>query len=343
MKVVVTGGAGFIGSHLVDALLEKGCDVTVIDDLSSGREGNLEKAFAKKSPKVELIKGNISDAKIWEKLPAHDALFHLAAQTSVTASVENPDHDFDSNVNSFRHIVKWIRKNKVRVLVYTNTAGAMYGAASTFPTDERHAMAPLCPYGATKTFPELYIGSLARALKASGDWSSLPSDANYFSWASLRLGNVYGPRQITKGEAGVIPIFIETIAQGKTPTIFGDGRKTRDYVYVRDVVRAYVAAWEKLQQVALDDFYNVGTMVETHDIDVFDGVLDAMQARSKTPGAPAATKNAQKINEPIFKPVRPGEVLRSFLNTNKIEAFLGWRPETDFQSGVNETVNTYPL
>lgn len=343
MQVLVTGGAGFIGSHCVDGLLAAGHEVTVIDDFSSGRESNLEAAQKAHGKKLKIIKASISEAKNWESMPRHDGILHLAAQTSVTASVDNPDLDFSSNVTACQHIVKWIRKHKVRALVYANTAGAMYGMASTFPTDERHSLAPQCPYGATKAFTEIYIASMSRALKDAGEWSNKPSEPNYFSWASLRLGNVYGPRQVTKGEAGVIPIFIETLGQSKQPTIFGDGRKTRDYVYIRDVVRAFLTAFERLQSIPLDDAYNVATGIETFDIDVFDGVIEALHARAKSPSSPAAAKNALKINEPLFSKIRPGEVARSCLNVNKIEAFLGWRPETDFQSGVVETVNSYPL
>ena len=344
--MVVTGGAGFIGSHLVDALLALNHHVTVIDDLSTGRESNLDSAkkqAAEKKLRLEIIKGSISDPKVWEKLPRHDGIFHMAAQTSVTVSVKDPDLDFNSNILSAKLLINWLRSKKVRTLVYANTAGALYGQAQHFPTDERHPLKPLSPYGATKAFTESYLGALGRALKDLKEWSDDPAAENYFSWAALRLGNVYGDRQYPKGEAGVLPIFIETICEGKAPTIFGDGAKTRDYVHVRDVVSAFVTAFQKLQTKPLDECFNVATGVETRDIDVFDHIIEALHARAGTPGASARVKNSLSIKEPKFAGIRAGEVVRSLLDVNKIEAYLGWKPTVDFAKGVVETVNNYPL
>jgi UDP-glucose 4-epimerase len=347
MKVLVTGGAGFIGSHCVDALVAKGHEVTVLDDLSTGSEANLEaarKVAASQGRKVELIRDSVANLDLWAKMPAFDALFHLAAQTSVTASVAKPEFDFSVNINCIPAMLQWIQRSKLRFVVYANTAGAMYGEALSFPTDERSTVAPLAPYGATKSFFETYLGSVTRSRKASGDWSSDPNAPSYFSWISLRLANIYGPRQVPKGEAGVIPIFVEKLAQGETPTIFGDGNKIRDYVYVTDVARAFMAALDKLQQVSIDDAFNVSTATDTRDIEVFDAVLDALHERARRPGAEGEkAKKSLNVKEPRFAPVRAGEVKRSSLSNFKIQSFLNWRPERSFQEGVFETVLGYPL
>ena len=346
MKVVVTGGAGFIGSHCVDLLIQAGHDVLVIDDFSSGTEANLTdaRAAAKKTGrKIEILKDSIDRAGLWEKLEGADAFFHLAAQTSVTASVQAPDADFSTNVNCIPAIVKWMIRGKVRFLVYANTAGALYGEAATLPADERTAILPMSPYGATKSFFETYVGSIVRARKASMTWSNDVLAGDYFSYVSLRLANVYGPRQVPRGEAGVVPIFLETLAQGKAPTIFGDGTKVRDYVYVRDVARAFLAALDKLQLVALDDVFNVATGIETRDIEVFDTVLDALQGRARKELGASRCQKSLEIQEPNFAPVRPGEVKRSSLTNYKVQAFLNWKPEVSFVDGVQTTVTEYPL
>lgn len=345
MKILVTGGAGFIGSHAVDGLIGHGLDVTVLDDFSSGRESNLAKArdLAKaKGLQLEIIRDSVSNIELWAKLPPHDGLLHFAAQTSVTASVTKPEHDFAVNVNCIPAMLQWVQRSGTRFVVYANTAGALYGEAQAFPTDERSAIAPLSPYGATKSFFETYLGALTRARKASGDWTSDPHLPSYFSWISLRLGNVYGPRQISKGEAGVVPIFIETLVRGEAPTIFGDGNKVRDYVHVEDVTRAFVGALDKLRQVAIDDVFNVSTGVETRDIEVFDAVLDALQERARGKDGAKAQK-CLSVKEPRFQSVRPGEVRRSSLNNFKLQSYLNWRPERTFQEGVRDTVMSYPL
>jgi len=346
MKVLVTGGAGFIGSHCVDGLLSEGHDVTVVDDFSTGSETNLiqARATAKVSGRnLQVLKATVADLELWRKLPAHDALLHFAAQTSVTASVAQPEHDFSVNVNCIPAMTQWIVRNGVRFVVYANTAGALYGEALSFPTDERALITPLSPYGATKSFFETYLAALTRSRKAGGDWSNDPALPNYFSWMSLRLANVYGPRQVSKGEAGVIPIFIEKMVKGEMPTIFGDGNKVRDYIYVGDVARAFLAAFEKIRQVAIDDVFNVSTGVETRDIEVFDAVLDGLHERCRKDPTLEKTKKALDVREPRFAPVRPGEVKRSSLNNFKIQSYLNWRPERSFAEGVLETVLAYPL
>jgi UDP-glucose 4-epimerase len=344
MEVLVTGGAGFIGSHCVDVLLARGYNVTVLDDFSSGREANLEKArklAQEKKLKLTIVRASIADPKTWDKLPRHDSVFHFAAQTSVTASVSNPRLDFETNVHSSFFLIEWVRKHKVRHLCYANTAGALYGRAASFPSNERVAVLPLSPYGATKRFVESYLSALCSSLKENGSWSSDVKADNYFSWASLRLGNVYGPRQVTKGEAGVVPIFIETLSNGQQPTIFGDGSKTRDYVHVSDVVTAFIAVHDRLQETPFDDFFNIASGAETRDIEVFDTVMRAMHEVGADPEAPQTFQNSLKVSQPLYAPVRAGEVLRSWLDVTKAEAFFAWRPRIGFHQGVKATVRNY--
>ncbi|MBS1984428.1 MAG: GDP-mannose 4,6-dehydratase [Bdellovibrionales bacterium] len=343
MKVVVTGGAGFIGSHCVDALLKKGCDVTVIDDFSSGSENNLAlaKALSGSGAKLTILRASIADPSVWTRLGAHDAIFHFAAQTSVTASVQDPRKDFDTNVACVPHILGWIRQNKVKNFLYANTAGALYGDAVVFPTDERSVIKPESPYGVTKAFMEMYLGALTRSLKSAGEWSSDVKSSNFFSWVSLRLGNIYGPRQVTKGEAGVVPIFFETLVRGERPTIFGDGKKTRDYVFVGDVIRAFMAAFDRLQQTAFDEFFNVGTSIETKDIELFDSLLRVMHGLAEKPPYAEKIKPSLKVKDPHFASIRPGEIVRSQLNIGKIDAFLAWQPKVSLEEGLRQTVEAY--
>jgi len=344
MKVVVTGGAGFIGSHVCDALLKAGHDVTVVDDFSSGRNANLEEAFElaqRMGLKFRIVRASISQEDTWTNLEAADAIVHLAAQTSVTASVHDSKKDFEINVLPTQYIISWVRRYQVRMVVYANTAGAMYGKTSYYPTDERAAIRPLSPYGATKNFFEIYLSSICEALKASQAWSSQPKEKNYFSWTSLRLSNVYGPRQITKGEAGVIPIFVETLGKSDAPTIFGDGSKTRDYIHVSDVVSAVMMSLEKMQQTHLDEGFNIATSIETRDIELFEFLVHTMHEIGSDPDSRLEYRNSLKINQPKFSPVRPGEVLRSVMDINKAAALLGWKPRVTFHKGLVETVSHY--
>lgn len=344
MKVLVTGGAGFIGSHVVDGLLVSGHSVTVLDNFVSGRLKNLAtaKEISKRNGAIlAILRGDVSNPKIWQKLALKkwDALIHFAAQTSVTASVSNPELDFKTNVDSVLYISKFLQKAKVRYLLFANTAGAMYGEVEAFPTGENQVCNPTAPYGATKNFFESYISALCKSLKAAKLWSSNPQDKNYFSWASLRLSNVYGPRQITKGEAGVVPIFIESFLKGKQPTIFGDGTKSRDYVYVSDVASAFLTGLDELQVQALDCGFNVSTGVEVTDHQVFETLKDALHLKSKD------SKKFQKalgVSTPKYAPIRPGELVRSCLDNSKIQKRV-WKNRMlmPFSKGARETVDYY--
>jgi UDP-glucose 4-epimerase len=257
-------------------------------------------------------------------------VLHLAAQTSVVKSVKNPEQDFRTNVDPVSYLLKYVQKKKVRCLVYANTAGALYGEALYFPTDERAVVQPTAPYGATKAFFEIYLRAWALSLKQAAELGNDPKQENYFSWASLRLSNVFGPRQSPKGEAGVLPIFIDHLLRGQEPTIFGDGSKTRDYVYGPDVAQCFVRTLAELDKMPIDDAFNVSSGKETSDMQVFQAVLEAVR-----------TKGAVKVSQPKFSPIRPGELKKSLIDNNKIGAYLSWRPQMDFAAGVQATVAAF--
>jgi UDP-glucose 4-epimerase len=330
MKILVTGGAGFIGSHIVDALLKRKHDVIVVDNFYSGREKNLlnaKKIAHEKNVELSIVKADISNEKTWKELPSTQAIFHIAAQTSVTASVLESDRDFSWNILAAKYLVEYIKKNRTNYLLYSNTAGALYGIPEVIPTNETQPLHPICPYGATKSFLETYIRALTESLKMEKKWSNDPSSQHYFSWASLRLGNVYGPRQITKGEAGVVPIFIEKLFSQESPTIFGSGKETRDYVHVDDVVSAFMTVFERQQKEKVDEAFNVGTSIGTQTQDVFKNVLLSM-------------KDKTTVKEPKHSSLRPGELEKSCLDISKLKK-LGWSPAWSFEKGVNQTVQFY--
>jgi UDP-glucose 4-epimerase len=237
-SAIVTGGAGFIGSHVVDALLADGHAVTVIDDLSSGDA-------ARVAPAAKLVELDIVDAEALEAVVAEarpSAIFHLAAQASVIVSVENPARDCDVNVKGTLNIVEAAGRCGAPV-VFTSTGGALYGDDAPMPTGEDRIPAPLSPYGASKWAAEAYVNTWSLS-------SGIPH-------AVCRLGNVYGPRQSPHGEAGVVAIFSEHLYTGRAPKLYGHGTPTRDYVYVGDVVRGLLAASGRVGT------YNIATSVET--------------------------------------------------------------------------------
>lgn len=344
LKVVVTGGAGFIASHIVDALLEKGHAVRVVDNFATGRHRNLKHAqelATRGRGTLEILEADIAQAATWEKLGPADALFHFAAQTSVTYSVENPDLDFQTNILPALHLTKWFRREGVKHFLYANTAGALYGEAPVFPTPETTPLRPLAPYGATKGFTESYVSALTCALKTATVWSNDPKAPNYFSWTALRLANIYGPRQYPKGEAGVVPIFIEELVAGRAPTIFGNGEnKVRDYTHVSDVCAAFMTAFERSQQGPVDDVFNVATGRAISDGEVFREVLKAVHTRGQH--EPTWAKSLAVVSA-HHQSVRPGEVMTSSLSADKIQKVMGWQAKIAFAEGIRDTVTTYPL
>jgi UDP-glucose 4-epimerase len=295
-RAIVTGGAGFIGSHLVDALLADGRDVTVIDDLSSGDAARVASG-------AELLQLDIVDTEALAAAVAAiepDAIFHLAAQASVVASVEDPGRDCDVNVKGTLGVVEAARACEAPV-VFTSTGGALYGDDAPRPTNEERLPTPLSPYGASKLAGEAYVRT----------WSLLSGIPN----AICRLGNVYGPRQNPHGEAGVVAIFTHRLHTGQAPVLYGQGRPTRDYVYVADVVSALLAASGR------SGTYNIATGTETD-------VASVWRELSETA--------AEQI-EPQLADLRPGELQNSCLDISRAERELGWRPQTPIAEGLRLT------
>jgi UDP-glucose 4-epimerase len=295
-QAIVTGGAGFIGSHVVDSLLADGYGVTVIDDLSSGSIENI--AAEARLAELDVVDGPAVRTVIQEAGP--EAVFHLAAQASVTASVENPLRDCDVNVKGTLNVL--VAANELGVpVVFTSTGGALYGDEAPMPTSEEREPAPLAPYGASKWAGEAYVKT----------WSLAAGAENTVA----RLGNVYGPRQNPHGEAGVVAIFAHKLYSGEQPTLYGQGRPTRDYIYVGDVVNALRAA------VGRRGTYNVATGVETD-------VLTIWNELQKVAGVEI---------EPRLADLRPGELKHSCLDASKAERELGWRPQVSIEEGLRRT------
>jgi UDP-glucose 4-epimerase len=306
-NVIVTGGAGFIGSHVVDALLRDGHAVTVIDDLSSGDARRV--AQQADLCELDIVDFPALSAIVEERKPS--AIFHLAAQASVVASVENPGRDCEVNVKGTLNVVEAAGRCGASV-VFTSTGGALYGEEAPMPTGEDRIPAPLSPYGASKWAAEAYVNTWSLS-------SGIPH-------AVCRLGNVYGPRQSPHGEAGVVAIFTHHLYTGRAPKLYGHGKPTRDYVYVGDVVVGLMAALGK------SGTYNIATGVET-DVQSVWSELQKAAGQSKAPGAAA---NPQAL-EPELADLRPGELQHSRLDIGLAERELGWRPEVPIAGGLRRT------
>jgi UDP-glucose 4-epimerase len=298
---IVTGGAGFIGSHLVDALLADGYGVTVIDDLSSGKAERV--ASTAELRELDIVDFASLAAVVEEVRPR--AIFHLAAQASVVASVQDPGRDCEVNVKGTLNVVEAAGRCQAPV-VFTSTGGALYGDDAPMPTGEDRMPAPLSPYGASKWAAESYVKTWSLS-------SGIPH-------AVCRLGNVYGPRQSPHGEAGVVAIFAHRLYTGQIPTLYGHGRPTRDYVYVGDVVSALLAASGR------SGTFNVATGLET-DVSTVWSELSKVADRSGV---------GQQI-EPELADLRPGELEHSRLDASLAERELGWRPEVSIADGLRMT------
>jgi UDP-glucose 4-epimerase len=305
MKAFVTGGAGFIGSNLVDALVERGEDVAVLDDLSTGRRANLEGAIARGAV---LHEADIRDGERLAELveaAAPDVIFHLAAQIDVRRAVADPGFDAQVNVGGTINVLEAARRAGVRRVVNSSTGGAIYGDAGTIPTPEDHLAAPMAPYGQSKLAAEGYLGLYGRLYGLSA--------------TSLRYANVYGPRQDPHGEGGVVAIFCGKLAEGGTPVAFGDGRQTRDFIYVGDVVSANLAAAGSDWAGAC----NVGTGTETSVLEL----ADALRALGN--GRPFELAHA---------PARTGEIERSAVDPALAREVLGWRAQVALAEGLERTL-----
>jgi UDP-glucose 4-epimerase len=309
MRCLVTGGAGFIGSNLVDSLLARGDEVTVVDNLTTGRMSNLEPGLAAGAELVEL---DIRDGEALSRLAGEkrpEAIFHLAAQIDVRKSLADPFFDAAVNVGGTANVCEAARASECGRVVSISTGGAIYGEGEgqRIPLGEEAPIAPLSAYGQSKYAAEGYLSLYERLYGLSG--------------ISLRLGNVYGPRQDPLGEAGVIAIFCGVLKEGGRPTVFGDGTQTRDYIYVGDVVSAALAAAESEATGPV----NIGTGRETT-------VLELVEALRDLGGADDF--------EPEFAPPRTGEVQRVAIDPNRAKHELGWRAEMHLREGLKVTLDS---
>jgi UDP-glucose 4-epimerase len=302
MKILVTGGAGFIGSHIVDRLIEENHKVVVVDNLSTGNRDNLNK-------KAEFLKKNICDKKLADvfKKEKFDYVFHLAAQIDVRKSVENPQKSATDNILGSLNILESCKEYKIKKIIFASTGGAIYGDADIIPTPESYLENPLSPYGIEKLSVDKYLNYYYKVFK-------LP-------YISLRLGNVYGPRQNSKGEAGVVAIFIDKMMRGESPVINGAGRNTRDFVYVEDVVEANILAMKSKKT----GVYNIGTGKETNINTIF--------------------RNLKKLLNSDYKEIhgeaKQGEQKKSCLDNRKAKKDLSWKPKIKIEEGLQKTAGWF--
>lgn len=306
MKILVTGGAGFIASHLVDDLISQGHDVVIVDNLSTGKRENI-------NPKAVFYEEDICNTENLEKIfskEGPDIVNHHAAQVDLRKSVSGPLHDAKINIMGSLGLMNLASKYNVKRFIYISTGGAVYGEPKYLPVDEKHTIDPQSQYGVSKHTVEhyLYVFRLTHGL-------------NYIV---LRYPNVYGPRQDPHGEAGVVAIFAEQILDGKQPTIFGDGTKTRDYVFVKDIISANTNVM--FNQANIDgEIFNIGWGKEVKDIEIFESVRDALGAGIG----------------PIYDKKRQGEIDHICIDSTKIEKRLNWKPLTTLQEGIRQTASYY--
>lgn len=301
MKILITGGAGFIGSHIQDAYIKKGHQVIVVDNLSTGSKGNL-------NPKSKFYKVDITSprARAIIKKEKPDIINHYAAQIDVRKSVSDPVWDASVNILGIINLLEASREAKVKKFIFASSGGAIYGDTDIIPTPEGHPERPVSPYGIGKLASEKYL-----------HYYKLQYGLEY---VALRYSNVYGPRQNSKGEGGVVAIFCDKVLNGESPIINGDGGQTRDYVYVDDVVQVNLLAL-KVKTGA----YNIGTGVETSVNQIAEKIITAAGARVKVKHGPS----------------RPGEQRRSSLDWGLAKKVMGWRPEVALNDGIKRTVEWF--
>jgi len=306
MKILVTGGAGFIASHVADAYVKAGYKVVVIDNLSSGRRANV-------NPKAKFYKADIRDAAAMDRIfkkEKPDLVNHHAAFISVTASVNEPALTFAINVTGTLNLLLAFaksRKGGKKKFLFSSTGGAIYGNPKKLPADESTPPNPFSPYALSKQIGEEVIKYFC--------------GVNGIDYVIFRYANVYGPRQRAQGGAGIFPIFVSQIKKGVVPTIFGDGKKTRDYVYVGDVARASVLGATR----GRNETINIATAEETSDYEIFKAIANGFKFK----------------HEPKFTPSRAGEVRRITLSYKKAKKVLGWEPKTSIEKGIAETLRSF--
>lgn len=302
MRILVTGGAGFIGSNVVDGFMAAGHTVAIVDNISTGRRANI-------NPAATLFEVDIRSKECAEAIASFnpDIIDHHAAQIDVRKSVADPRFDADINVLGMINVIEAGMKAKVKKLIFSSSGGAIYGEQETFPAPEGHPCRASSPYGLTKKVGEMYL-----------EWFRMTHGVPYIA---LRYANVYGPRQDPLGEAGVCAIFTGRLLEGKPCTINGDGGQTRDFVFVGDVVRANVAALTADYAGPV----NIGTGVETSVNEVYDALADAVGITRKAAHGPGM----------------PGEQYRSVIDPSLAAKVLGWMPLTDFRAGIRKTVDHF--
>ncbi|TDI71646.1 MAG: NAD-dependent epimerase/dehydratase family protein [Bacteroidetes bacterium] len=301
-KIVVTGGAGFIGSHITDALISAGHSVHVVDDLSGGIRDNINSSAT--FHELDIRSEDVARLFQQEKF---EVLVHHAAQMDVRRSVADPRYDSDVNIGGLLNLMEAGRMAGLQKVLFASTGGAIYGEPDYAPQDENHTLRPLSPYGIAKFCSEKYLEYYRHAYG--------------IEYVALRYGNVYGPRQNPHGEAGVVAIFSERMLSNEPVYINGTGEQTRDYVYVEDVVQANLLAMDHSNS----DIFNVGTSVETSVNELFSTIRDAID--------PSIVENRREG--------QPGEQKRSVLSYSKASEILGWKPSIDIVTGLRRTVDWF--
>ncbi|MCR4417248.1 MAG: GDP-mannose 4,6-dehydratase [Ignavibacteria bacterium] len=301
MNILVTGGAGFIASHIVDAFIENGHNVTIIDNLTTGRKENI-------NPGAKFYEIDIRDdlTKIFDE-GKFDVVNHHAAQIDVRRSVTDPIYDAGVNIIGTLNLLQNSIKFGVKKFMFASTGGAVYGEQDYFPADENHKQQPLSPYGISKLSVEKYL--------------YFYKEVHGLKYTILRYANIYGPRQNPLGEAGVVCIFLDKILAGDQPIINGSGEQTRDYVYVKDVVKANLLTLNEEES----DIYNVGTGIETSVNELFRLI----------------NQNFNNSIKEVHGPAKPGEQMRSVITSEKLFKKFGWKPSTKLEDGLRETIEYY--
>jgi UDP-glucose 4-epimerase len=303
VKALVTGGAGFIGSNLVDRLIAEGHNVDVVDDLSTGSLANLADARAEGGHRLSFQRLDIRDPAVAELIQRRqpEVVFHLAAQADVRVSVDRPAFDAEVNLLGTINVLEGARLAGARKVVFASSGGTIYGEPEELPVREAHPQRPLSPYGAAK--------------KAAADYLAVYRELHGLEFTALALANVYGPRQDPFGEAGVVSIFAGKLLAGEECTIFGDGEQTRDFVFVDDVVDAFSRAATKGSGLLM----NIGTGTETSVNELYRTMAG----------------NAGVVAQPRYAPGRPGELARSALDPGRAAIHLGWKPWTKLAEGTS--------
>ena len=302
MKILVTGGAGFIASQIADAFIADGHQVVILDDLSTGYEKNI-------NPKARFVKANIGDKNL-DKLfdtEKFDVVNHHAAQMDVRRSVKDPEFDAATNILGTINLLQNCVKYGIKKFMFASTGGAVYGEQDYFPADEKHNQQPKSPYGISKLAVEKYL--------------YFYNSEHKLNYTILRYANIYGPRQNPFGEAGVVAIFSTRLLKGEQPIINGHGKQTRDYVYVGDVVKANLLGLKDEST----DVYNIGTGIETDVNQLFHYINNITQANKEEKHGPTAA----------------GEQLRSVITSDKLFNKFGWRPTTKLEDGLKATVDYF--